>query len=211
MRVIQTCWTHIWRLRSLFFRTKYDSRCPLLWFHFSISCTEPCRWFFRALAGQSHFHEPGVGSIHTPARFHSGARVRQDTISRWDRLRWVRLRRARLQLSFSVVSRCQMLFFTACVCLRIWPQSCVVWLPVARFFLWFFCCSNQIEPGSPDLDSSSFDFASSYCVWIVTGTHLSIAFESSDQKTWEFVVQIALSRWFFEHAYQVFGEMSVRI
>jgi hypothetical protein len=98
-----------------------------------------------------------------------------------------------------------------CVCLRIWPQSCVVWLPVARFFLWFFCCSNQIEPGSPDLDSSSFDFASSYCVWIVTGTHLSIAFESSDQKTWEFVVQIALSRWFSEHAYQVFGEMSVRI
>jgi hypothetical protein len=114
--------------------TSKDSRCPLLWFLFSISCTEPCRWFFRSLAGQSHFHEPGVGWIHTPARFHSGARVRQDTISRWDRLRWVRLRRARLQLSFllSLDAKC---FSSLPVCVFENLASVLCCLTVCRTFL----------------------------------------------------------------------------
>jgi hypothetical protein len=38
-----------------------------------------------------------------------------------------------------------------------------------------------------------------------------IALESLDQKTRGFVVYIALPQWFLERAYQVFGEMPVRI
>ncbi len=48
-------------------------------------------------------------------------------------------------------------------------------------------------------------------VWIVARTRPGIALESSDQKTRDFVVQIALPRWFSERVHQVFGEMSVRI
>jgi hypothetical protein len=38
------------------------------------------------------------------------------------------------------------------------------------------------------LDSSSFNFASIFCVWIVAGTRPSYIFESPDQKTRCFLV-----------------------
>jgi hypothetical protein len=74
-----------------------------------------------------------------------------------------------------------MLFFAACVCGGEFGRGLVLFdCLYARFFLWF--------PGSPDLDSSSFDFASSYCVWIVTSTHPGLILELLDQKARGFVV-----------------------
>jgi hypothetical protein len=45
------------------------------------------------------------------------------------------------------------------------------------------------------------------CVWIVAGES-GIARESPDQKSRDFVFQIALPRWFSERAHQMFGKMT---
>jgi hypothetical protein len=53
---------------------------------------------------------------------------------------------------------------------------------------------------------SSCDFD---CVWIIA-CEVSIVHESSDQNTRIFLVRIALSQWFFEHARKVFGKICKR-
>jgi hypothetical protein len=55
----------------------------------------------------------------------------------------------------------------------------------------------------------NFDFWSSTCVWIVTGTRPGVVFELLDRKARGFLVPIALKRLLPEHVYKVFGEMSV--
>jgi hypothetical protein len=52
--------------------------------------------------------------------------------------------------------------------------------------------------------SCAFDY-----VWIIAG-EAGIVLESPDQKTQVLLVRIALSRWFFEHAYKLFGKMCER-
>jgi hypothetical protein len=48
-------------------------------------------------------------------------------------------------------------------------------------------------------------------VWIVTGTRPGDTLELPDQKARGFLVSIALKQLFPEHAYKIFGEMSVGI
>jgi hypothetical protein len=47
-------------------------------------------------------------------------------------------------------------------------------------------------------------------VWIIA-EEVGITLESLDQKTRDFVIQIALPQWFSKNTHQVFGEVTMRI
>jgi hypothetical protein len=72
--------------------------------------------------------------------------------------------------------------------------------------------SHRVWPGSLSPKRGQF-----WCiclwvvVWIFAGGWSGIDLESPVQRTWGFVVQIILPRWFFKRGHQLFGEISVRI